>query len=91
MAIHFTSGAVIFRHWDHRSGLAEVSRPFTTLDELLDLCSHAGSDYLVERIVIDGQDSSGIKHTLRLAFQSSGQEAASDATPGSAAMPPEAP
>ena len=89
MGLHFTGGAVIFRHWDRRTGLAELSRPFNNLDELLDLCTHVGSDYLVDRILIDGEDAAGTLRTLTLVFQSSTRDL--DADPSSAHTPPGSP
>jgi hypothetical protein len=54
MSLKFKRGVVVFRHWTKQKGLQEVSAPFNTAEELLNLCMPTDPDYLVERVVIDG-------------------------------------
>ncbi len=70
MASQFKSGTVIYRHWDTRDGLNEVARPFSSLDELFNLCLQSDDSLLVDRIIMDGQDGKGGAHTVTLVFQS---------------------
>jgi hypothetical protein len=70
MASHFKSGTVIFRQWDSRDGLNEVARTFSSLDELFNLCLQTDETLLVDRIIMEGQDSKGGARTVTLVFQS---------------------
>jgi hypothetical protein len=70
MAIRVSKGTVVFRVWDDQGGLAEQGEPFTTIDEMFDLCLSAGTPPVVDRIVMQGEDEHGGTHTLILAFQS---------------------
>ncbi len=70
MAIHVSKGAVVLRVWNDQGSLTEHSESFTTIDELFDLCLHAGTPPLVDRIVIQAEDDQEDTHTLVLAFQS---------------------
>jgi hypothetical protein len=68
------TGTVIFRQWNDQDGLREVSRPFQSLEELFALCLQTDTtpvdQLLVDRVVIDGQDTRGSGHTVTLVFQS---------------------
>lgn len=63
-------GKVIFRQWDNKTGLQEIETSFSSLSELFDLCSQARAPQLVDRVVIEGEDSTGAARVLSLAFQS---------------------
>lgn len=69
MTAKVMKGYVIFRHWDDKEGLSEISRTFATLDELYSLCLQS-SPLLVDRIVIEGQDDKAVERILTLVFQS---------------------
>ena len=71
MSLKFKTGVVIFRHWAKQDGLHEIAEPFNTVEELLNLCMQPDPDYMVERVVIDGEDIGGASRTLTLVFQSS--------------------
>ncbi|MBN1122821.1 MAG: hypothetical protein JXJ17_17225 [Anaerolineae bacterium] len=70
MAIHVNKGTVVLRVWNDQGSLTEHSESFTTIDEMFDLCLHAGTPPLVDRVVIQAEDDQGDAHTLVLAFQS---------------------
>ena len=70
MSTHINRSRVIFRHWDHETGLDEVERAFTTLEDLFTLCLHATDTLLVDRVVIEGQDAEGTRRVVTLIFQS---------------------
>lgn len=70
MAARVKSGTVIYRHWHQQAGLSEVSRTFTTLNELFALCLNRESDLLVDRIVLDGEGGEGEGRSVTLVFQS---------------------
>ena len=64
------TGMVIFRHWDDKEGLSEISREFKSLDQLFMLCMEGNPHLLVDRVVIDGVDKDNSSRTLVLTFQS---------------------
>jgi hypothetical protein len=64
------NGRVIFRRWDRHSGLDETSTPFSTLDDLFELCLQANDPLLVDRVTIEGMDSTGNPRVVTLVFQS---------------------
>ena len=70
MTTHVRKGTVVLRVWNDQGSLTEESKTFTTLDEMFDLCLHAGTPPLVDRIAVQGEDEHGNAHTLILAFQS---------------------
>ena len=63
-------GTVIFRRWDRHSGLDETSAPFSSLDDLFELCLQANDPLLVDRITIRGVDAEGTERLVTLMFQS---------------------
>jgi hypothetical protein len=69
MATHVSKGTVVLRVWNDQGSLTEQSESFTTIDEMFDLCLHAGTPPLVDRVVVQGEDEHGDIHTLTLAFQ----------------------
>jgi len=64
------NGMVIFRRWDKHSGLDETSTPFSTLDQLFELCLQASDPLLVDRVIIEGDDADGMSRVVTLVFQS---------------------
>jgi hypothetical protein len=64
------NGMVIFRRWDRHSGLDETSTPFSTLDNLFELCLQANDPLLVDRVTIEGDDAEGTPRVVTLVFQS---------------------
>jgi hypothetical protein len=64
------NGRVIFRRWDRQSGLDETSTPFSTLDNLFELCLQANDPLLVDRVAIEGDDADGMPRLVTLVFQS---------------------
>jgi hypothetical protein len=64
------NGRVIFRRWDKHAGLDETSTPFSTLDDLFELCLQANDPLLVDRVTIEGKDATGTPRTVTLVFQS---------------------
>lgn len=70
MTAHFETGHVVFRQWDRNAGLNEVSQDFRSIDELFSLCLQTDDKLLVDRIIMDGVDSSGSERTITLIFQS---------------------
>lgn len=63
-------GTVIFRRWDRHSGLDEISTSFSSLADLFELCLQANDPKLVDRVTIEGEDSSGTPRVVTLVFQS---------------------
>jgi hypothetical protein len=71
-------GKVIFRQWSEQEGLREVWQPFESLEELFALCvqptvpsnSSPSDQLLVDRVVIEGQNSGGENRAVTLVFQS---------------------
>jgi hypothetical protein len=70
MSAKVQHGIVIFRRWDRHSGLDEISEPFSTLDDLFELCLQANDPLLADRVTIEGRDSNGIRRVVTLVFQS---------------------
>jgi hypothetical protein len=70
MKAQFKQGTVILRHWDKEAGLNEIAKSFHSLDELFSLCLQPDDTLLVDRVVIDGEDSGGSTRTVTLVFQS---------------------
>ena len=70
MSAQFKSGTVIYRHWDKQDGLSEISRTFTSMNELFALCLNHETELLVDRIVLDGEDREGGGRSVTLVFQS---------------------
>lgn len=70
MSAHAHHNYVVFRHWDHQTGLDEVKRTFSTLDDLFALCLHASGTLLVDRVIIEGEDAEGTRRVVTLVFQS---------------------
>ena len=70
MPAQFNSGTVIFRYWNQQEGLSEISRTFSTLNELFDLCLRRDPQLLVERVVLDGEEREGQARSVTLVFQS---------------------
>jgi polyphosphate kinase 2 (PPK2 family) len=70
MTTRFQKGTAIFRHWDSQDGLNEITRGFSSLDELFGLCLQTNNKLLIDRVVMDGQDAAGKPHTITLVFQS---------------------
>ena len=74
MKAQFKQGTVILRRWDVEDGLAEIAKSFNSLDELFSLCLQADNSLLVDRVVIDGEDTSGAARTVTLVFQSTSMQ-----------------
>lgn len=70
MAAKVENGTVIFRRWDRHVGLDETSMTFSSLDDLFGLCLQANDPMLVDRVTIEGKDSSGTPRVVTLVFQS---------------------
>lgn len=70
MPAHFESGYVVFRQWDKQTGLNEVSYPFQSIAEMFSLCLQTDDQLLVDRIVMEGQDTTGAERLITLVFQS---------------------
>lgn len=70
MSVKVEKGMVIFRRWDRHAGLDETSSSFMTLDDLFALCLQANDPLLVDRVTIEGEDSSGTRRVVTLVFQS---------------------
>lgn len=65
-----TNGTIIFRQWDRVSGLNETAQTFNALDELYALCLSIKDPEIIDRIVIEGQDSQGQRRVIAFEFQS---------------------
>jgi hypothetical protein len=74
MAAQFKQGMVIFRRWNVEDGLNEISKPFQSIDELFGLCLQTDNSLLIDRVVINGEDSTGIMRSVTLVFQSSSMQ-----------------
>ena len=70
MAAKVHTGRVIFRRWDKYIGLDETATPFSTLDDLFELCLQANDPLLVDRVIIEGKDAGGRPRVVTLVFQS---------------------
>lgn len=70
MLAHTKQGTAVFRHWDTTNGLNEITRRFSSLDELFMLCLQKDETLLVDRIIIDGLDETDAARTVTLVFQS---------------------
>lgn len=70
MGVKVQKGVVIFRRWDKHSGLDETSAPFSTLDDLFELCLQANDPLLVDRVTIEGIDATSARRVVTLVFQS---------------------
>lgn len=70
MALVVEQGHIVFRIWDDTEGLSETTQPFTSLDELFQLCLEAADPLLVDRVIIQGADAEGNPRKLTLVFQS---------------------
>lgn len=70
MAPKVQNGMVIFRRWSKRTGLDETAVPFSSLDDLFALCLQSDDSLLVDRVLIEGRDTSGTRRTVTLTFQS---------------------
>jgi hypothetical protein len=70
MVAKVENGTVIFRRWDRHVGLDETSLAFSSLDDLFELCLQANDPMLVDRVTIEGKDSSGTPRIVTLVFQS---------------------
>lgn len=70
MSAKVKNGRVIFRRWDKHAGLDETLMPFSTLDDLFELCLQANDPLLVDRVTIEGEDTAGHPRTVTLVFQS---------------------
>ena len=68
MKVH--TGTVIFRHWDEHDGLSEIARGFKSLEELFGLCLQTEERFLVDRVIIEGEDDAGADRAVTLVFQS---------------------
>jgi len=64
------NGTVIFRRWSKRTGLDETAVSFLSLDDLFSLCLQGDDALLVDRVLIEGHDTSGTRRTVTLTFQS---------------------
>lgn len=70
MAAKVHHGTVIFRRWDRHAGLDETATTFVSLDDLFKLCLQSNDPILVDRVTIEGKDSSGAPRVVTLVFQS---------------------
>jgi hypothetical protein len=70
MAAKVQQGTVIFRRWDRHAGLDETATTFVSLDDLFELCLQASDPMLVDRVTIEGKDTSGAPRVVTLVFQS---------------------
>ena len=70
MNIQIESGTMIYRHLEEEGGLRESTQTFSTLEEMFALALNAKDPYLVDRIVIQGQDQHGAQRIVTFVFQS---------------------
>jgi hypothetical protein len=70
MDIHIDSGTMIYRRMEQEGGLHESAHPFQTLEEMFALTLNAKDPYLVDRIIIHGQDQDGSQRIVTFVFQS---------------------
>ena len=62
-------GTVVYMQWTPEEGLTQTSVPFTSLDELFDLCLASGTRGHVEEILILGDDPDGYGRQVTLTFR----------------------
>jgi len=62
-------GTVVYLQWTPEGGLTQTSAPFTSLDELFELCLASGSRGHVEEIFIRGSDEDGYARQVTLTFR----------------------
>jgi hypothetical protein len=70
MDIQFKSGQIIYRHISPGHGLQETSRPFQSLDELFTLVMSTQAPFVVDRILLSGQDAQNRNCKVVFAYQS---------------------
>lgn len=70
MDIKIENGTMIYRHLEKEGGLQETTESFTTLEEMFALTLNAKDPYLVDRVVIEGQDQQGAHRIVTFVFQS---------------------
>lgn len=64
------SGTMIYRKIQEEGGLQETKQSFHSLDELFTLALEAKEPFLVDRIVINGEDQNASRRLLTFVFQS---------------------
>ena len=62
-------GTVVYLQWTAEGGLTQTSVPFTSLDELFELCLASGTQGHVEEIFIQGADRDGYARQVTLTFR----------------------
>jgi hypothetical protein len=69
MTARAQGGTVVYLQWTPEGGLTQTSVPFTSLNELFDLCLASGSQGHVEEIFIQGADDDGYARQVTLTFR----------------------
>lgn len=69
MPAHSHGGTVVYLQWTPEGGLTQTSTPFTSLDELFELCLASGAKGHVEEIFIKGSDDDGYSRQVTLTFR----------------------
>jgi hypothetical protein len=64
------TGHIIYRRLEKAGGLHESEQAFSSLDELYALVLDTKDPYLVDRIMITGENSSGAHQVVTFVFQS---------------------
>lgn len=61
---------LVFRNWNHESGLTEHAEVHPSLEALFSACLNAGDADLIDRIIIRGHDVQGHERIVTFMFQS---------------------
>ena len=64
------SGIIFYRSVSDKNGLDEISKEFSSLDDLFQLVLDAQPPYLVDRISLTGIDAQSTKRIITFVFQS---------------------
>ena len=67
---HVNEIYLVVRRWDKKAGLNEHAQPYTTIDSFFAACLKVENPELIERLIINGVDSSGKERTMTFVFQS---------------------
>ncbi len=67
---HVTEINLIVRSWDKKAGLNEHAHQYTTIDAFFAACLKVENPELIERLIINGVDSTGKERTMTFVFQS---------------------
>jgi len=67
---HVTEINLVVRSWDKKAGLNEHAHTYKTIDSFFAACLNVENPELIERLIINGVDSSGKERTMTFVFQS---------------------